>query len=238
MAKLDFSDIKAKLNAQYEMRKSQEQEALAKVQEQQEKFSLEQSKKIEIEKIDFIATMKKDGVKPFVQDKIAKKKEIMDPKISAILKEMTEDEKKEDEIDFFSTANMQFVDPMDNISWKIPGLQLGVMRKLKAGEYMPQAVLDLHNHTIEQAYVKTRKFILKAYQRSNRCILIVHGKGEFSTPKALLKSYVAHWLKFMPEVLGYCTAMPYHGDKGATYVLIKKGAEDSNETRERLAKRR
>lgn len=241
MATLDFSNIKDKLKAEYERRAQEEARVAAEAQKlaSREKFNPDAiDNEAPEDKVDFAAAMRSAGVKKINQDKVATKKPIMDPKISAVLKEMTEDEKKEDEIDFFSTAKMQFVEPLDSISWKVPGLQYGVLRKLKAGEYMPQAVLDLHNHTIEQAYVKTRKFILRAYQRSNRCILIVHGKGEFSTPKALLKSYVAHWLKQMPEVLGYCTAMPYHGDKGATYVLIKKGLEDSNETRERLASRR
>ena len=111
------------------------------------------------------------------------------------------------------------------------------MRKLKAGEYFPQLGVDLHNNTIEQAYKKVRKLVIKAYREDVRCIIIVHGKGEFSTPKALLKSYVAHWLKMMPEVLAYHTAMPYHGDKGATYVLIKKGEGSRLETREIHSKR-
>lgn len=177
------------------------------------------------------------GVKVIKQDKIEKKKPIMDPKISEILKERCMDEKKEDEVDFFSTANMIFVDPLDNISYKTPGLQYGVFRKLKSGEYLPQGGIDLHNHTIEKAYVKVRKAVLNAFKNDIRCLLIVHGKGEFSTPKALLKSYVAHWLKMMPEVLAYHTAMPYHGDKGATYVLIKKSDQARIDTRENFYRR-
>ncbi len=186
---------------------------------------------------DFESLMQNNGVKKIKQDKISHKKEIMDPKISAILKEMAEDEKKEEVVDFFSTANMDFVDPLADISWKLPGLQYGVMKKLKSGDYTPQDGLDLHHHTIEQAYVKTVKFIKKSYQRNLRCVIIIHGKGEFSKPKALLKSYVAHWLKQIPEVIAYATAMPYHGDKGATYVLIKKSLENSLQNRERFSRR-
>lgn len=186
--------------------------------------------------ISFAEEMK--GVKKIVYDKIEFKKEIMDPKISARLKEMCEDEKLEDEVDFFSTSNMVFVEPQEVISYKTPGLQYGVLRKLKSGEYTPQDGIDLHNHSVEQAYVKVRKFILKAVKQNLRCVIVIHGKGEFSTPKALLKSYVAHWLKMMPEVIGYHTAMPYHGDKGSTYVLLKKGPDARDDTRERMAKRR
>ena len=148
------------------------------------------------------------GIKPIKANTIERRKPVMDPRISQILKDKCMEENKDEELDFFSTANMEFVDPLDTISYKTPGLQFGVMRKLKSGEYAPQMGVDLHNCTIEQA------------------------KGEFSQPKALLKSYVAHWLKMMPEVLAYHTAMPYHGDKGATYVMIKKGEGLSEENRE------
>lgn len=192
--------------------------------------------KLDTEVFSFADEMK--DVKKIVQDKINTKKEIMDPKISAILKEMSEDEKHEEEIDFFSSANMIFVDPLDTISYKSSGLQYGVLRKLKSGEYTPQDGIDLHNHTIEQAYKKVRKFIVNSVKKNLRCVIIIHGKGEFSTPKALLKSYVAHWLKMMPEVIGYHTAMPYHGDKGSTYVLLKKGNDAREDTREQMARRR
>ncbi|MGN1394306.1 MAG: DNA endonuclease SmrA [Succinivibrionaceae bacterium] len=177
------------------------------------------------------------GVKKIKQNTIERKTPIMDPKVSQMLKDMHSDEKKEEDLGFFSTANMVFVDPNDNISYKTPGLQYGVMKKLKSGEYLPQDGIDLHNNTVENAYIKVRKLIIKAYRQNIRCILIIHGKGEFCNPKALLKSYVAHWLKQMPEVLAYHTAMPYHGDKGATYVLIKKGDEARIETRENFARR-
>ncbi|WP_405329191.1 DNA endonuclease SmrA [Ruminobacter sp.] len=177
------------------------------------------------------------GIKQLKANTVEHKKPLMDPQISQMLKDRSSEENKEEELDFFSTASMEFVDPLDIISYKTPGLQFGVMRKLKAGEYFPQMGVDLHNNTIEQAYKKVRKLVLKAYHEDVRCIIIVHGKGEFSTPKALLKSYVAHWLKMMPEVLAYHTAMPYHGDKGATYVLIKKGEGSRLETREMHSKR-
>ncbi len=184
----------------------------------------------------FASQMK--GVKKMVQDTVPRFTPLMDKEAAQKLREMAEDEKKEEDMSFFSTAGMQFVDPLDTISYRTPGLQYGVMKKLKAGEYLPETWVDLHNHTVENAYKAIRKTIVYAMRKNMRCIIIIHGKGEFSEPKALLKSYVAHWLKDMPEVLGYHTAMPFHGDKGATYVLLKKGVEAREENRERLAIRR
>lgn len=172
------------------------------------------------------------GVKKIKQDHIAHKTPVMERKKAAMLQHIAEDEKKEDQMEFFSTSNMTMVDPLEDISYHISGLQYGVMKKLKAGEYQPQAWVDLHNSTVENAYKSVRRLIVNSVSKDLRCVLIVHGKGEFSKPKALLKSYVAHWLKLMPEVIGYHTAMPYHGDKGATYVLLKKYDITNENTRE------
>lgn len=178
------------------------------------------------------------GVKKLEQDKIPQVTKLMDREAALKLREMAEDEKKEEDMSFFSTAGMTFVDPAGSISYRTPGLQYGVFRKLKAGEYSPEAWVDLHNHTVENAYKDVRKTIVRAIRKNMRCILIIHGKGEFSEPKALLKSYVAHWLRHMPEVLGYHTSMPWHGGAGSTYVLLKKGELARLETREEIAARR
>ena len=56
-----------------------------------------------------------------------------------------------------------------------------------------------------------------------------------STPAATparLKSYVAHWLGQMPQVIAYSSADRRHGGTGAVLVLVKKSAEAKEETRE------
>ncbi len=217
--------------------KLKEQEQLEKARKRLEEFESGLLKSETAPKeISFEAQMK--GVKKLTQDKIPTTTKIMDRDAALKLREMAEDEKKEDDMSFFSTAGMIFVEPAGMISYRTPGLQYGVFRKLKAGEYSPETWVDLHNHTVENAYKDVRKTIVRAIRKNMRCILIIHGKGEFSEPKALLKSYVAHWLRRMPEVLGYHTAMPYHGGAGSTYVLLKKGIEARQETREEIAARR
>ena len=191
---------------------------------------------IQEEDISFLDCM--NGVKVIKQDKIEKRKEMMDPEVSKKLKAMTEDEKLSTTSEYFSLEGVKFVDPNDVISYKTPGVQFGVFRKLKSGEYLPQDGVDLHGLTIMEAFTRIRNLLTKGIERNLRTVIIIHGKGEYAKPKALLKSYVAFWLKKMPEVLAYHTAMPYHGDKGATYVLLKKGEPSREETREMVAKRR
>lgn len=190
----------------------------------------------EEEEISFLDVMA--GVKPIKQDKIPKKKEKIDPNVTAQNKARIEEEKVTPLSVFLSTEYMKFVEPNQTVGYKTAGVQFGVFRKLKAGEYLPQDMTDLHGSTVEKAYYKVRRLINRALENNLRCVIIIHGKGEFSKPKALLKSYVVHWLKLMPEVIAFHTAMPYHGDKGATYVLLKKGENSRDETREIMAKRR
>lgn len=68
-------------------------------------------------------------------------------------------------------------------------------------------------------------------------LLIVHGRGERSTPPALMKSFVSHWLTQISEVQCAHSAQRLHGGTGAVYVLLRKSAEKKAENRERHQKR-
>ncbi|WDA23515.1 Smr/MutS family protein [Aeromonas hydrophila] len=70
-----------------------------------------------------------------------------------------------------------------------------------------------------------------------RCLLILHGKGERSTPRALLKSYVSAWLPQLPAVMAMHSAERRHGGGGALYVLLRKSERKKAENRERHQKR-
>ena len=67
---------------------------------------------------------------------------------------------------------------------------------------------------------------------SGLALLIAHGRGEQSATPARLKSYVAHWLGQLPQVIAYASADRRHGGTGAVLVLVKKSAEAKEETRQ------
>jgi len=73
--------------------------------------------------------------------------------------------------------------------------------------------------------------------RDIRCLLILHGKGERSTPRALLKSHVSAWLPQLPSVMAMHSAERRHGGSGALYVLLRKSERKKAENRERHQKR-
>ena len=113
-------------------------------------------------------------------------------------------------------------------------MQQGVYRKLRLGKYPIEHTLDLHRKTIKESRKLVWDFINYCMKKSYRTVLITHGKGEQSQPPAKVKSYVAHWLTQIPEVLAYHTAQRQHGSYGAVYILLKKSEQQKQQTREKL----
>lgn len=116
-----------------------------------------------------------------------------------------------------------------------PGIQHGVLRKLRLGQYSIDARLDLHKHSVTQARVAMFDFIHDSMRYDVRTALIVHGKGARSQPQAaMIKSCVNHWLKQLPEVLAFHSAQKQHGGVGAVYVLLRKSEKQKQKTREMI----
>src|SRR5690554_6654262 len=66
----------------------------------------------------------------------------------------------------------------DVLSWMRPGIQHGVFRKLRLGQYPIDARLDLHRMTVEEARREVFAFINDCVRYGLRSVLILHGKGE------------------------------------------------------------
>ncbi len=81
------------------------------------------------------------------------------------------------------------------------------------------------------------RFIAYAKEREYRCILIIHGKGQMQKQKALIKSFTAHWLKQIPEILAFHSAPEWKGGTGAVMAILKKGDKASALNRELHARR-
>jgi DNA-nicking Smr family endonuclease len=104
-----------------------------------------------------------------------------------------------------------------------PGLQHAVIRKLRRGQYVVQAELDLHGDTVPVARERVARFLHDAQALRKRCVRIVHGKGKSSEGKLpVLKGKVNSWLRQKDEVLAFCSATRSDGGTGAVYVLLRK----------------
>lgn len=131
-----------------------------------------------------------------------------------------------------------WIEPEASMGWHAPGIQTFVYKNLRLGKYGYELVLDMHKMRVEQARSEIASFIQYCYRRSVRSALVVHGKGSRNkTQPALLKSLCYQWLKDLPLVQAFHTALPKHGGAGATYIMIKKSEASKQETRERIQKR-
>ena len=77
----------------------------------------------------------------------------------------------------------EITDTGDEISFRRAGVQDGVMRKLKRGEYRVEEVCDLHGLRVEEAKAALREFLAEALAHNLRCVRIIHGKGMNSGPR-------------------------------------------------------
>ena len=138
----------------------------------------------------------------------------------------------------------QEIPPLDAwyvLSFKRPGVQNGVFRKLKQGRYEAHARLDLHRMTTARARLEVFGFIEESHAYGLRSVLVIHGKGE-SKPEqqraSALKGCVNHWLRELDVVQAFHSAQPQHGGTGAVYVLLRKSERAKEEAREKFSRGR
>ena len=121
----------------------------------------------------------------------------------------------------------------DVLSWMRPGVQHGVFKKLRLGQYAIEARLDLHRMTVEEARREVFGFVRDCVRYGLRSVIILHGKGERNPDGiAQLKSYLAKWLPELEDVLAFHSAQKHHGGTGAVYVMVRKGDRDKQRNRE------
>jgi DNA-nicking Smr family endonuclease len=134
---------------------------------------------------------------------------------------------------YLTLGEVALVNPRDTLAWKKDGVQNEVFKKLRTGGYRLDGTLDLHRHTVREARKAVFDFFALARGKCWRTVLISHGRGEQSPTPARIKSFVAHWLTQVPDVIAFHSAARQHGGTGAVYVLLKKSPAAREEQRER-----
>jgi len=115
----------------------------------------------------------------------------------------------------------QIADTGDEIQFRRVGVQDGVMRKLKRGEYRVEEVCDLHGLRVDEAKTALREFLAEALAHRLRCVRIIHGKGKGSGPRGpVIKSAVNMILRKTAPVLAFTSARRVDGGTGAINVLL------------------
>lgn len=100
-----------------------------------------------------------------------------------------------------------------------------VMRRLRRGGVPIDGRLDLHERTVAEARAELTTFLGAMRARGERCVLVIHGKGEHSPRgEGILRGEVGAWLSQGPaslHVAAFATAAAPDGGRGATYVLLR-----------------
>jgi DNA-nicking Smr family endonuclease len=115
----------------------------------------------------------------------------------------------------------------DAVEARARGVDLKLLRKLKAGEPRAEARLDLHGRSRAEALAALERFVAAAREQGRRCVLVIHGRGSHSSDDApVLKPLVWRWLGASAlaaaGVLAFVSARPGEGGDGATRILLRK----------------
>jgi DNA-nicking Smr family endonuclease len=98
------------------------------------------------------------------------------------------------------------------------------LRELKRGAIHISLELDLHGLTRDEALVSLEKFIAGAYNRSQKAVLVITGKGNNSPEEPVLQGAVAGWLRERGKgsVAEFSPAPRQLGGNGAFVVFLKE----------------
>ncbi len=121
----------------------------------------------------------------------------------------------------------------EKISEPNAGMDRRTEERLRKGLLPIEARVDLHGHTREEARGILQYFVQGAYQKGQRCLLVITGKGSsdrglrdpLSSGDGVLKQNVPLWLHeppLSPLVLRVFPARPKDGGSGALYVYLRK----------------
>ncbi len=128
----------------------------------------------------------------------------------------------------FMEGKLEFALAFTNeyVEGHVVGLDLMTVGKLQAGQFSPEAHLDLHGMTAQQAFEALVGFFRASYFKGYRTVLVVPGRG-LNSPHgfSILREKVQDWFTqepFRRVILAFCTARPSDGGAGALYVLLRK----------------
>jgi DNA-nicking Smr family endonuclease len=108
------------------------------------------------------------------------------------------------------------------LSYTRSGIGADVLKRLRRGEWVTQAQLDLHGLRTDEAREALALFLRDVTRKGLRCVRVIHGKGLGSVNREpVLKKKVRNWLVQKEEVMAFCQARAADGGSGALMVLLR-----------------
>ncbi len=100
------------------------------------------------------------------------------------------------------------------------------LRRLRRGVMPIDGQLDLHGSPADEARSRLETFLREKRVRGEKCVLVVHGKGEHSPGgQGVLRGEMAAWLsqgRASEHVAAFASAANDDGGSGAVYVLLRR----------------
>jgi DNA-nicking Smr family endonuclease len=101
-----------------------------------------------------------------------------------------------------------------------------LLRELRRGVLPIDGRLDLHGLGVEDARERLLEFLRAQRARGERCLLVIHGKGEHSlSARGVLRGEISAWLsqgRAREHVAAFATASKEDGGEGAVYVALRR----------------
>lgn len=124
------------------------------------------------------------------------------------------------------TARFEIEDDGVRVSGKRVDVPMDALRKLRRGLWPIDARLDLHGSTVPEARARLEAFLRTTRVRGERCVLVIHGKGDHSPHgSGILRGEIGAWLSqsaASEHVAAFATAGASDGGEGAVYVLLRR----------------
>ena len=115
----------------------------------------------------------------------------------------------------------------DAVAGRAADVSAEVLRALRRGDHRPEARLDLHGQTREEALRAVERFVLRSRAEGHRAVLVIHGRGQNSEAgEPVLRPALQEWLASAAAaragVMAFAPAPPRAGGTGATVVLLRR----------------
>ncbi|MGB6216268.1 MAG: Smr/MutS family protein, partial [Castellaniella sp.] len=104
-----------------------------------------------------------------------------------------------------------------------------LLRGLRRGKWIPQASLDLHGSTLEQARERLDRFLASCLEHDIRCVRVIHGKGIGSRQgEPVLKAAIRLHLCRLEAVQAWVQCGEREGGDGALHALLRLPGPPAN----------
>lgn len=159
------------------------------------------------------------GVKPLRHDKPL----IKPPRVEPLPRQTRIDEQQVMRDMMADLSDSLEVETGEELVFQRPGLSYNDWRRLRRGQFVTESVLDLHGMTVIVAKAALVDFLHTCHLRQQRCVRIIHGKGNGSKGKQpILKGKLNSWLQQRNDILAFSSARSADGGTGAVYVLLRR----------------